>query len=218
MLFDFAKLSPRECHRVLISTIVPRPIAWVVTEDEHSELNLAPFSFFNVFAEAPPLICLGIGVGERGSGDVKDTGANIRRSGEFVVNLVSEETAAAMAVTGINFHPEVNELREAGLTTLPSEKVRPPRIAESPVAFECQRYAIIDLPTGRLLVLGQVVAAHVRDEAVLDPAKCYIDTPKLNLIGRMHGRGWYTRMTDWFQLPAVEAREGAVGAGRRKRG
>jgi flavin reductase (DIM6/NTAB) family NADH-FMN oxidoreductase RutF len=176
MLFDFARLSARECHRILISTIVPRPIAWVVTEDERSELNLAPFSFFNVFAEDPPLICLGIGIGERGTGDLKDTGVNIRRSGEFVVNLVSEETAAAMAVTGINFHPEVNELREAGLTTLPSTRVKPPRIAESPVAFDCELYEIIDLPTGRLLVLGKVVAALVRDEAVLDPAKCYIDT------------------------------------------
>jgi flavin reductase (DIM6/NTAB) family NADH-FMN oxidoreductase RutF len=212
MLFDFARLSARECHRILISTIVPRPIAWVVTEDERSELNLAPFSFFNVFAEDPPLICLGIGIGERGTGDLKDTGVNIRRSGEYVVNLVSEETAAAMAVTGINFHPEVNELREAGLTTLPSTRVKPPRIAESPVAFECELYEIIDLPTGRLLVLGKVVAAHVRDEAVLDPAKCYIDTPKLNLIGRMHGRGWYTRMTDWFQLPPAE-----VGAAEVKR-
>ena len=99
MLFDFAKLSARECHRVLISTIVPRPIAWVVTEDERSELNLAPFSFFNVFAEDPPLICLGIGIGERGEGDLKDTGVNIRRSREFVVNLVSEEIATAICNT-----------------------------------------------------------------------------------------------------------------------
>lgn len=212
MLFDFAELSARECHRILISTIVPRPIAWVVTEDERSELNLAPFSFFNVFAEDPPLICLGIGIGERGKGDLKDTGVNIRRSREFVVNLVSEEAASAMAITGINFHPEVNELREAGLTTLPSTRVKPPRIAESPVAFECELYQIIDLPTERLLVLGKVVAAHIRDEAVLDPAKCYIDTPKLNLIGRMHGRGWYTRMTDWFQLPPAEGGERKPGS------
>ena len=217
MLFDFAKLNARECHRILISTIVPRPIAWVVTEDERSELNLAPFSFFNVFAEDPPLICLGIGIGERGEGDVKDTGVNIRRSREFVVNLVSEDTATAMAVTGANFHPEVNELREAGLHTLPSTRVKPPRIAESPVAFECVLYQIIDLPTERLLVLGKVVAAHVRDEAVLDPAKCYIDTPQLNLIGRMHGRGWYTRMTDWFQLSPAEAGGAEGKSGRKQR-
>lgn len=217
MLFDFGRLTPRECHRVLISTIVPRPIAWVVTEDEKSGLNVAPFSFFNVFAEDPPLICLGIGIGERGEGDLKDTGINIRRSGEFVVNLVSEETAAAMAVTGINFHSDVNELEEAGLTSVPSTKVRPPRIAESPVAFECKRYAIVDLPTERILILGKVVAAHVRDEAVLDPAKCYIDTPKLNLIGRMHGRGWYTRMTDWFQLPPTESGDGAGMRSRKRR-
>src|SRR5207248_8477787 len=125
---------------------------------------------------------------------------NIRRTGQFVVNLVSSETAAAMTVTSINFGPEMNELTRAGLTTLPSSHVRPPRIAESPVALECERFKIIELPTKRLLVLGKVLAAHVRDSAVLDAAKCYIDTPKLNLIGRMHGRGWYTRMTDWFRV------------------
>lgn len=216
MLFDFGKMTARECHRVLISTVVPRPIAWVVTEDEMSGLNVAPFSFFNVFAEAPPLICLGIGIGERGEGDVKDTGRNIRRTGQFVVNLVSAETAAAMAVTGINFGPEVNELTRAGLTTLPSSHVRPPRIAESPVALECERFDIIELPTRRLLVLGKVLAAHVRDSAVLDAARCYIDTPKLDLIGRMHGRGWYTRMTDWFRVTpdvAAEAEAAPTEAG-----
>lgn len=200
MLFDFARLSTRERHKILISTVVPRPIAWVVTEDERSELNLAPFSFFNVFAEDPPLVCLGIGIGERGVNDSKDTGVNIRRTGEFAVNLVSAEVAEAMVVTGINFHPEVNELKEAGLTTLPSSRIRPPRIAESPVALECERYDIVEMPSGCLIVIGKVLAVHVRDDAVLDAASCYIDTPKLNLIGRMHGRGWYTRMSDWFQL------------------
>lgn len=213
MLFDFARLSPRQRHRVLISTVVPRPIAWVVTEDERSALNVAPFSFFNVFAEDPPLICLGIGTGERGDGDVKDTAVNIRRTGEFVVNLVSEETATAMAVTAAEFHPEVNEAEAAGLATVPSVRVRPPRLAASPVAFECRRYEIITLPTERLLVLGTVLAAHVRDEAVLDAARCDIDTPSLRLIGRMHGRGWYTRMTDWFQLPTPKA-EAGPGAGK----
>jgi flavin reductase (DIM6/NTAB) family NADH-FMN oxidoreductase RutF len=211
MLFDFARLTPRERHRILISTVVPRPIAWVVTEDERSTLNVAPFSFFNVFAEDPPLICLGIGAGERGAGDVKDTAVNIRRTGEFVVNLVSEETARAMTVTAVEFRPEVNEMEAAGLATEPSTIVRPPRIAASPVALECRRYEIITLPTDRLLVLGTVLAAHVRDEAVLDPVRCHIDTPSLRLIGRMHGRGWYTRMTDWFQLLPAEADEGQGG-------
>jgi flavin reductase (DIM6/NTAB) family NADH-FMN oxidoreductase RutF len=208
MLFDFAQLTPRERHRILISTVVPRPIAWVVTEDERSTLNVAPFSFFNVFAEDPPLICLGIGAGERGPGDVKDTAVNIRRTGEFVVNLVSEDTAKAMTVTAVEHPPEVNEMKAAGLATEPSSLVRPPRIAASPVALECRRYDIIALPTERLLVLGIVVAAHVRDDAVLDAGRCHIDTPRLRLIGRMHGRGWYTRMTDWFQLPPAEPGDG----------
>ena len=126
------------------------------------------------------------------------------------INLVSEEAATA-GITGINFRPGERAAR-GRLTTEPSTHVKPPRIAESPVAFECQLYQIIDLPTERLLVLGKVVAAHIRDEAVLDPAKCYIDTPKLNLIGRMHGRGWYTRLTDWFQLPPADAGERRPGS------
>ncbi|MBU6499395.1 MAG: flavin reductase family protein, partial [Rhodospirillales bacterium] len=180
----------------------PRPIAWVVTQDGAGVLNAAPYSFFNAVANDPPLLV--IGIGGRKPGDAKDTGNNIRETGEFVVNLVNEDTAQAMNVTAIDFPSEVNELAEAGLTTIPSTKVKPPRIAESPVAFECERFMSIDIGADRTLVLGRVLAIHVHDDCVLNAERCYIDTPKLGLIGRLHGAGWYTRTTDRFEMPRIK--------------
>src|SRR4051812_37022135 len=135
MLFDFEKLSSQEHYKLLISTVVPRPIAWVVTQDPNGLLNAAPFSFFNVLSGDPPLIA--IGIGGREPGDAKDTGGNIRRNQQFVVNLVSYAAAEAMNVTAIEFPADVDEIATAGLRTLPSVRVKPPRIAESPVALEC---------------------------------------------------------------------------------
>lgn len=201
MLFDFADLAPRDRYKLMASTILPRPIAWVVTESPEGRLNAAPFSFFNMFSDDPPVVCLGIGAR---AGDPKDTARNIRETGQFVVNLVSEAVAERMNVTAIEFGPEVDELAEAGLETAPSVKVKPPRIASSPVALECERMTVLDLGTSRSLVIGQVLAMHIRDDAVLDPAKCYVDTPKLGLVARMHGRGWYARSTDLFDMPRID--------------
>lgn len=208
MQFDFATLSVKDRYKLLVSTVTPRPIAWVVTEGPDGTLNAAPYSFFNAFSNDPPVVV--IGIGGREPGDAKDTGNNIRRTGQFVVNLVDEASAAAMNVTAIDFPPDVDELHQAGLHTLPSLHVRPPRIAESPVALECERLAAIDLGNERTLVIGRVLAMHIKDEAVLDPARCYIDTPKLGLIGRMHGAGWYARTTDLFELPRIAAKEWAL--------
>ena len=106
MLFDLATVPPRICYKLLVSTITPRPIAWVVSLDAHGALNAAPFSFFNAFSSDPPVI--GIGIGPRSGGRTKDTRANIADTGEFVVNLVSEDTAEAMNVTAIEFEPDVD--------------------------------------------------------------------------------------------------------------
>ncbi|MDE2198332.1 MAG: flavin reductase family protein [Rhodospirillales bacterium] len=202
MLFDFDAISSQDRYKLLVSTVTPRPIAWVVTQDGSGVLNAAPYSFFNAVANDPPLLV--IGIGGRKPGDAKDTGNNIRETGEFVVNLVNEDTAQAMNVTAIDFPSEVNELAEAGLTTIPSTKVKPPRIAESPVAFECERFMSIDIGADRTLVLGRVLAIHVHDDCVLNAERCYIDTPKLGLIGRLHGAGWYTRTTDRFEMPRIK--------------
>ena len=201
MLFDFAALPPREQYKLLVSTITPRPIAWVVSQNAAGRLNAAPFSFFNAFSGEPPII--GIGIGSHEPGRPKDTRNNIRDTREFTVNLVSEEAAQAMNITAIEFHPEVCELVEAQLETIPSTHVKPPRIAVSPVSMECTLHQIVDLGGISSLVLGRVLAMHVRDKFVLDAAKHYIDTPNLHLIGRMHGTGWYARTSDLFEMPRI---------------
>ncbi len=211
MLFDMETLDARDSYKLLVATVVPRPIAWVSTRDLDGAVNAAPFSFFNAMSGQPPIICFGIG--GRAPGDAKDTGNIIRRTGDFVVNLVDSARAEAMNVTAIEFGPEVDEFREAGLTPLPSHRVKAPRIAESPVSMECERLVIVEVGVDRAVVMGRVVAMHVRDDCVLDPVKCYIDTPKLDLIGRMHGRGWYARTTDRFELPRIEVEDWERRAG-----
>src|SRR6202158_4763046 len=204
MLFDFADIAGDACYKLLVSTVTPRPIAWVVSQDANGVLNAAPFSFFNAFAGDPPVV--GIGIGSYKPGRPKDSRANIRETGQFVVNLVSEEPAEAMNVTAIEFDHGVNELTQAGLTPVPSVRVKPPRIAESPVAMECELMQIVDLGESGL-VLGRVLAMHIHDEMVLDAATHYIDTPKLKLLGRMHGREWYARTSDLFDMPRIPVRE-----------
>ncbi len=205
MLFDFDKLSPHERYKLLVSTVVPRPIAWVVTQDEQGRNNAAPYSFFNVFAEDPALVIIGIG-GRHGKGGPadKDTATNIRTSHEFVVNLVAAANGDAMNITAIDFPPGVDELIEAGLTTLPSTKVKPPRIAESPVAFECERFTTLEIGSDRSLVIGRVVAMHIAENAVLDASKCYIDTSALDIIGRMAGAGGYLHTRNTFEIPRIK--------------
>jgi flavin reductase (DIM6/NTAB) family NADH-FMN oxidoreductase RutF len=201
LLFDFSAIPPRECYKLLVATVTPRPIAWVVSQNLDGRLNAAPFSFFNAVSGEPPVVALGIGSHEPGR--PKDTRRNIRDTREFVVNLVSEEAAQAMNITAIEFEPEVNELVEGQLETVPSVYVKPPRIAVSPVSMECSLLQIVDFSADNSLVLGRVLAMHVRDEFVLDPAKNYIDTPNLRLIGRMHGTGWYARTSDLFDMPRI---------------
>ncbi len=205
MLFDFAETKNENIYKLLVATIGPRPIAWVTTQDTDGSVNAAPFSFFNAVSGNPPVIVFGIG--GRAPGDVKDTGGNIRRTGEFVVNLVSYNLANQMNVTAIDFPKEVDELAEAGLTTAPSKRIKPPRIAEAPVSMECERLVIVEVGVDRAVVLGKVVAFHVQDEFVLDRDRCYIDTPKLDLIGRMHGAGWYARTTDRFEMPRISVED-----------
>jgi flavin reductase (DIM6/NTAB) family NADH-FMN oxidoreductase RutF len=205
MLFDFVNLKNENVYKLLTSTIGPRPIAWVTTQDTDGTVNAAPFSFFNAMSGNPPVLAFGIG--GRGPGDVKDTGGNIRRTGQYVINLVSYALAEPMNVTAIDFPKGVDELKEAGLTTAPSQHVKPPRIAEAPVSFEMERLVIVDVGIDRAVVLGKVLAIHVRDDCVLDPDRCYIDTPKLDLIGRLHGGGWYARVTDRFEIPRIPVDE-----------
>lgn len=201
MFFDFSTIPSREGYKLLVSTITPRPIAWVVSQDAKGALNAAPFSFFNAFSGEPPVV--GIGISSHDPGRPKDTRRNIRDTKQFVINLVSEESAQSMVVTAIEFEEGIDELAEAQLHTIPSVRVKPPRIAISPVAMECELMQIVELGSDTGLVLGRVLAMHVRDDMVLDPAKHYIDTPRLKLIGRMHGTGWYARTSDLFLMDRI---------------
>jgi flavin reductase (DIM6/NTAB) family NADH-FMN oxidoreductase RutF len=184
-------------YKILTATVTPRPIAWVTTLSEDGIVNAAPYSFFNVLGHEPPTLALGLLAGQ---GRFKDTATNILATGEFVVNLVSEKNAEAMNVTCIDAPPEIDELALAGLTAAPSHAVRPPRIAESPVSFECKILSSLVTGPRQTIVIGRIVRAHVTDAVVLDGARCHIDTPALKLIGRMHGSGWYARSSDLFQM------------------
>jgi flavin reductase (DIM6/NTAB) family NADH-FMN oxidoreductase RutF len=164
--------------------MVPRPIAWIVTLDRDGRLNAATFSFCNAFATDPPV--LGIGIGSYDSGRPKGTRQNMRETGRFVINLVSEEMAQAMNITAFNFEPGVSELVQAEVETRPSVHVKPPRISGAPVAMECELMQKVELGNETELVLGRALAMHVRKDLVIDAAKHYIDAPKLNLIGRMY--------------------------------
>lgn len=198
MEFDFEKLPPADRYKIMTGTIVPRPIAWVTTVSKDGIRNAAPISFFNGMGKDPPVLALGIQ--PNGDGDLKDTARNILDTREFVVNLVSESAAIAMNATSIDAPPDVDELAFASIATVPSLKVKPPRIAVSPVAFECRLHTPLELSPNKYIFVGTIVQAHVGDAFVLDAEHTYIDTPKLELVGRMHGAGWYAHTSDLFQM------------------
>ena len=198
MLFDLERLDPDSRYKILTATVTPRPIAWVTTRSEDGVVNAAPYSFFNVMGHEPPTVTIGILRGA--TGRFKDTAANILATGEFVVNLVSEDTVASMNVTCMDAPPEIDELACAKLHAVPSDRVGPPRIAESPVSFECRVLGSLVTGPKQTIVVGRVLCAHVADRVVIDRERCHIDTPALGLVARMHGSGWYARSTDLFQL------------------
>jgi len=205
MHFDLARIGEQNAYKLLISSVVPRPIALVTTVDGDGRINAAPFSFFNAVSSRPPVVVLGISPGDPGSpgGDgYKDTERNIRDTGEFVVNLVDEAIAERMNVCAVDFPTEIGELEKADLHPLASVGVRAPRIAEAPVSFECQRITGLSLGSQSTLEVGRVIHIHIRD-GMVDPERFYVQTDKMRLIGRMHGRGWYARTTDLFEMNRV---------------
>ncbi|MBL4916163.1 flavin reductase family protein [Szabonella alba] len=198
MNFDVADLPPGLAYKLLTATIVPRPIGWVSTIGPGGAVNLAPFSFFNAMGGAPPVVALGLM--RAPAGGRKDTARNIADQGEFVVNLVSEDLLPQMSMTSAPLPPEESELEAAGLTALASVHIAPPRLAESPVSFECRTLHCLETGPDQILVVGSVLAIHVADRFVLDAERGHIDTPALGLVARMHGAGWYARSSDLVQL------------------
>src|SRR6201996_5777336 len=136
MKFDFDSLTEDARYKLMLATVLPRPIAWVTSQDRNGVINAAPFSFFNAFGTEPAT--LAIGVGRHSPTQPKDTCLNIRATEEFVVNLVPFSAAERMRASSMPFPSQVSEVEAVGLSTMPSEKVGPPRISESPASFECK--------------------------------------------------------------------------------
>lgn len=197
MQFPIDTLDTAQSYRLLASVVVPRPIALVSTLDAGGGVNAAPFSFFNLLGSSPPVVALGIS--NKDEGTPKDTRANIARTGEFVVNLVHAGLADAMNTCAIDFPAGVTELAAAHLTPAPSVRIAAPGLAEARVRLECRLHSIVEIGDNRI-VLGEVVFLHI-DDAFVEPETLRVNAGALELIGRMHGGGWYVRTTDLFDLP-----------------
>jgi flavin reductase (DIM6/NTAB) family NADH-FMN oxidoreductase RutF len=183
-------------YPLLVSLVVPRPIALVTTVSPDGKVNAAPFSFFNLLGAQPPI--LAVAPGDRDDGTPKDTALNIRATHEFVVNLVDEAMAEAMNQCAASLPRGENELTRAGLTAAPSSLVKPPRIVESPASLECAEWGTLQIGNNRV-VIGVVRRLHLRDE-LFDAEKRRIHTDKLFLIGRMASPHWYCRTRDRFEM------------------
>jgi len=198
MEFDFERMNPTECFTFLTSTVVPRPVALITTMSAAGTYNAAPYTFFSIAGIDPPIVT--VTVLPTPDGNMKDTGRNILDTGEFVVNLVSEDLAEAMNVTCIDAPENVDELVLARLEAGPSAKVRPPRILASPVSLECRLHSSVPLSPNQVLFIGRIVQAHVADRFVISQREPLFDTPAFRLIGGMHGARWYTRTSDLFEM------------------
>jgi flavin reductase (DIM6/NTAB) family NADH-FMN oxidoreductase RutF len=193
---SFHDLKPHDRYKLLCGVVVPRPIALVTTLDENGAVNAAPFSFFNVFSEDPPLVVLGLQ--RKADLGPKDTTRNIHRDGEFVVHMVDEALAAAMNDCAVDFPAGSSEVTAAGLATLPSVDVRVPRLAAAPFALECRRNVVLSFSPGRELLVGEVLRLHAR-EGLLDTANMHVDLAAYRPIGRMFGN-LYTYQRDTFAM------------------
>jgi flavin reductase (DIM6/NTAB) family NADH-FMN oxidoreductase RutF len=205
---NVSQLSHSEIHGILLSSVGPRPIAWVSTVNAAGQPNLAPFSFFNCVSVDPPMLAFSPGLraapqsnAQSGEprGGAKDTLRNVRETGEFVVSVVTYDLREAMNATSGEYGSSVNEFEIAKLAAKPSRLVRPPRVGESPVSFECRLHRILDFnpaPTGSSLVIGEVVAIYI-DAAHTKDGR--LDRNSLDLIGRMGGLQ-YARTIDRFEM------------------
>lgn len=195
--FDLRTLDPLNVYKLLCGLVTPRPIALVTSVDAEGQVNAAPFSYFNVFGSEPPVLVISIG-DRPDNGAPKDTAANIEATREFVVHLVDENIAERMNQTSKAYPQGVNEMVEAGFSALPSQAVRPPRIAESPVHLECALEQILRIGANRLII-GRVLLLHVRSD-IVDPATHKVLDGTFYPIGRMHGLGWYTKTREQFEM------------------
>jgi len=208
MHVNVSEIAHRELYNILLSSVAPRPIAWVSTLSPSGQPNLAPFSFFNCVCVSPPLLAFATALRPPKDapcspaelpGEAKDTLRNIRETKEFVINVVTYDLLQPMNLTSGEYDATINEFELAQVTPQPSTIVRPARVAESPVSFECKLRQILDfstVPDGASLVIGEIVALHINDAYLKDGR---IDRNSLDLIGRMGGMQ-YTRTTERLEL------------------
>tara|TARA_B100000212_G_scaffold115953_2_gene86495 strand:+ start:3733 stop:4362 length:630 start_codon:yes stop_codon:yes gene_type:complete len=199
MIFDPSNLPFSDVHKLMIGSIVPRPIAFVSTVSNKGERNIAPFSYFNGVCSNPPTIMFA--PARRGwDGKEKDTLVNIKQNQEFVVNIVSEKITEQMVACSTDYNPDVDEFDISGLHPQNSTKVTPPKLRESLISFECKLNQIVEIGTNEpgsgFIVIGTIVLFHI-DESIYDNG--HIKLEKLKPIGRLAGN-WYTRPTDNFEI------------------
>jgi flavin reductase (DIM6/NTAB) family NADH-FMN oxidoreductase RutF len=209
MNFSPSDLPHKELYNLILNAVGPRPIAWVSSLSASGQPNLAPFSFFNCVCVSPPLLAFAVGLrppkqANSTGGEPKDTLRNIRETKEFVISIVTYDLAEAMNRTSGEYDASINEFDLAQIASAPSQVVKAPRVAASPVNFECRLYQILDFspaPTGSSLVIGEIVSIHV-DEAHMKDGK--LDRDSLDLIGRMGGIQ-YTRTKQRFEMVRPKA-------------
>jgi len=190
-------LHGKDLHDFFSSVVVPRPIAFISTVDAAGRDNAAPFSAFNYLTVNPPILVFGSG--RRGS-KKKDTVMNIEAVGDFVVNMVDEKMAEAMNQAAVAYPPEIDEIKEVGLTALKSDMVKSPRIAEAPISMECRLIQTLELghkPTRSTIILGEVLMVHIKDEVITQGK---IDPLKAKIIARLGDNDIYCRTTDIFKM------------------
>jgi flavin reductase (DIM6/NTAB) family NADH-FMN oxidoreductase RutF len=210
MNFDLEVDPAHQAYKLLVGLVAPRPIALITSLDEDGRLNAAPFSAYNYLCTDPPII--GVGVTNRPDQQFvpKDTARNIRRTGEFVVNVVTEDIAEKMNICAIDFPHEMSEVELAGFTTAPSQVVKPSRLAEAHAALECREYTTLEIGHSRI-ILGRIVSIYAEDRYV-DSAGPYIKADELHAIGRMNGLGNYIRTRDAFMaIPRISYEEWKSG-------
>ncbi len=195
-VFDTSEIDHTQIYRLLIGSIVPRPIAWVSTVNKEGMPNLAPFSFFTAVSHAPPMVSISVGEKQR---ELKDTAQNILETGGYVIHTVVNGSEEQMNRSSANFPPEVSEFSEVGLETTPSDIVGAPRIVNAPVAMECQLRSLITNGTEwkTHLVIGEILRWHIRSDLMIEDK--YIDPHRLGPVGRLGGVN-YCRTGDIFQM------------------
>ncbi len=198
MIIDPSNLEVQEGYKLLIGSVVPRPIAWTSTVSQDGTYNLAPFSFFTVASRNPPMLCISVGPRQGDGGSTKDTLENIEETEEFVINIVSLALSNKMHESSKNHPPEADEFEKAGLTPAPCEVVNAPRVEEAGVSMECLLDRVLPLGSDHL-VIGEMVRFHVRDELYQDGR---IDVAGLDPLGRLTGN--YTRIETIFELPTED--------------